>query len=97
MENGSDIDLCLFVEPSCEDYWMKPGEAFTVHSAAEGIDVWFETRVSKGCVIVWLYEDGDPYKVVGEHRVVDENGTSLNSGHQRPAGQRWTAGGPIID
>lgn len=76
---------------------MKPGEAFTVLSEAEGVDVWFDTYVSKGCVTVWLYEEGDPYKIVVDCAVVDASGTRLDSGHQRPRGQRWSAAGPIID
>ncbi|MFF3090837.1 hypothetical protein ACFVRB_38190 [Streptomyces nojiriensis] len=50
-----------------------------------------------GCITVWLYEDGDPYKIVGGYAVVDASGTRLDSGHQRPRGQRWSAAGPIID
>lgn len=95
--NQSDTPLCLFIEPHCEDFWMKPGESFTVRSEAEGADVWFETSVAKGCVTVWLYEDGDPHKVVVDCAVLDASGTRLDSGYQRPDGQRWSAAGPIID
>ncbi|MFD9407079.1 hypothetical protein ACFWBN_08655 [Streptomyces sp. NPDC059989] len=97
VENRGDTELCLFIEPYCEDYWLKPGEALTVRSEAEGVDVWFDTHVSKGCVTVWLYEDGDPFKIVGDYAVVDASGIQLDSGYQRPPGQRWSAGGPIID
>ncbi|MFD4246829.1 hypothetical protein ACFWP3_35360 [Streptomyces sp. NPDC058525] len=97
VENRGNTELCLFLEPYCEDYWMKPGEVITVRSEAEGVDVWFHTGVSKGCVTVWLYEDGDPYKIVVDYAVVDASGTPLDSGHQRPPGQRWSAAGPIID
>lgn len=97
IENRGDTELCLFIEPSCEDYWMKPGEALTVRSVADGADVWFSTYVSKGRIAVWLYEDGDPYKIVVDYAVVDANGTRLESGHQRPRGQQWSAAGPIFD
>ncbi|MCX4546177.1 hypothetical protein [Streptomyces sp. NBC_01565] len=97
VENGGDIDLCLFVEPWCDDYWMKPGETLTLRSEAEGIDVWFHTSISKGCVTVWLYEDGDGRKLVLDHAVFDAGGNRLESGHQRPLDQRWSAAGPIID
>ncbi|MFD4025853.1 hypothetical protein ACFWRV_20470 [Streptomyces sp. NPDC058576] len=64
IEDRDDTELCLFIEPCCEDYWIKPGEALPVRSEAEGVDVWFDTYLSKGCVTVWLYGDGDPYKNV---------------------------------
>ncbi|MER5653817.1 hypothetical protein ABT076_12470 [Streptomyces sp. NPDC002131] len=95
--NEGDIDLCLFIEPYCEDYWIKPGEALTVRAEVEEIYVWFDTFISKGCVTVWLYEDGDPHKIVGDYAVLDASGNRLESGHQRPHGQRWSAAGPIID
>ncbi|MYT68161.1 MULTISPECIES: hypothetical protein [unclassified Streptomyces] len=97
IENRGSGKLCLFIEPQCEDYWMEPGEEFTVRPAADGADVWFGTSVAKGCVTVWLYEDGDPNKVVLDCAVVDASGTRLASGHQRPPGQRWSAADPIID
>ncbi|MFD0268818.1 hypothetical protein ACFVGY_19945 [Streptomyces sp. NPDC127106] len=97
VENRGDTELCLFIEPYCEDYWMKPGEALTIRSEAEGIDVRFDTYVSKGCVTVWLYEDGAPHKTVVDYAVVDASGLRLDSGHQRPRDQRWSAAGPVID
>ncbi|PBC98905.1 hypothetical protein BX281_6996 [Streptomyces sp. Ag82_O1-15] len=30
VENVGDTDVCLFVEPYGEDYWLKPGDAFEV-------------------------------------------------------------------
>lgn len=84
IENRGDAVLCLFIEPYCEDYWMKPGEALTVRSEAKGVDVWFDTYVSKGCVTVWLYEDGDPYKIVVDYAVVDASGTRLDSDIKGP-------------
>lgn len=97
IENRGNSDLCLFVEPLCEDYWMKPGEAVTIGPGTEGTDVWFDTYVSRDCITVWLYEDGDPHKVMLDHVVVDAHGNRLDSGHQRPPGQRWSAAGPIMD
>ncbi|MFK0113849.1 hypothetical protein [Streptomyces sp. NPDC091217] len=84
VENSGTSPLCLFVEPYGEDYWLAPGEAFTVKPDGEGIDVWFSTYVSQDCIAVWLYEDGDPARVVLDHKVVDANGISLDCGHQRP-------------
>ncbi|WP_308315132.1 hypothetical protein [Streptomyces sp. C3-3] len=84
VENAGDSDLWLFIEPYGEDYWLKPGEVFTVAPEAEGIDVWFSTVVCQEGITVWLYEDGDPAKVVLEYSVTDANGTRLDCGHQRP-------------
>lgn len=91
---GTD-DLCLMIEPLGEDYWVKPAEVLTVGPEVEGIDVWFETAYSPGCVAVWLYEDGDPAKVQVGFVVVDAEGTALECGHQRPPGRQWTAAGPM--
>ncbi|WP_328447590.1 hypothetical protein OG780_12450 [Streptomyces sp. NBC_00386] len=30
VENAGDTDVCLFIEPYGEDFWMKPGDAFKV-------------------------------------------------------------------
>ncbi len=84
MENTGDSVLCLFIEPYGEDYWLNPGDAFTVGPIAEGIDVWFSTFISRDCVTVWLYKDGDPSMVVLDYAVVDADGASLDCGHQRP-------------
>lgn len=95
--NQGNTELCLFIESLCEDYWMRPGERLVVRSEAEGIDVWFDTYVSKGCVTVWLYEDGDPHRIVLDYAVLDASGVRLDSGYQRPPHQRWSTAGPIID
>ncbi|AZM88312.1 hypothetical protein [Streptomyces sp. W1SF4] len=84
VENVGKSDFCLFVEPYGEDYYLKPGEVFTVAPADEGIDVWFTTLVWEGGITVWLYEDGDPTRIVFECTVTDANGTVLECGHQRP-------------
>ncbi|MFD5897718.1 hypothetical protein [Streptomyces sp. NPDC060366] len=79
MENAGASDLWLFVEPYGEDYWLKPGEAFVVAPEAAGIDVCFSIAVCQEGITVWLYEDGDPTKVVLEY------GERLECGHQRPS------------
>ena len=87
--NAGNRDLCLFIEPYGEDFYLKPGEVFTVAPEAEGIDVWFSTVVWEGGITVWPCEDGDPTKIVLECTVTDANGTRLECGHQklpRPAG-----------
>ncbi len=67
MENAGASDLWLFIEPYGEDYWLKPGEAFAVAPEAAGIDVCFSIAVCQEGITVWLYEDGDPTKVVLEY------------------------------
>lgn len=84
MENAGESDFCLFIEPYGEDFYLKPGEVFTVAPEAEGIDVWFSTLVWEGGITVWPYEDGDPTKLVLEYTVTDADGTRLECGHQRP-------------
>lgn len=95
--NDTDDVLCLFVEPLAVDYWLKPGETFTLSPDPQDADVWFDTSVSKGCLTVWLYEDGDARKVVVDHVVVDADGNPLPVGHQSPDGQRYSAAGPVIE
>ncbi|MEV7682151.1 hypothetical protein AB0O64_26910 [Streptomyces sp. NPDC088341] len=84
VENAGDGDLCLFIEPYGEDYWLKPGEVFTVAPDVGGIDVRFSASVWPEGITVWLYENGDPHKVVLEYTVADADGTPLECGHQRP-------------
>ncbi|XQE89436.1 hypothetical protein ACN24M_33090 [Streptomyces microflavus] len=84
MENVGGGNLWLFVEPYGEDYWLKPGQVFTVAPEVEGIDGWFSTAVCQEGITVWLYEDGDPTKVVLEYTVSYADGTRLECGHQRP-------------
>ncbi|MFE2293031.1 hypothetical protein [Streptomyces sp. NPDC059452] len=84
VENAGDSDLCLFIEPYGEDFYLRPGEVFTVAPEADGIDVWFSTVVWEGGITVWPYEDGDPTKIVLEYTVTDANGARLECGHQKP-------------
>ncbi|WP_338930844.1 hypothetical protein WEB32_04575 [Streptomyces netropsis] len=95
--NEGRSDLCLFIEPLGEDYWLNPGEVFTVGPESEEIDVWFETFVSKDCITVWLYEDGDAAKLLVGYTVVDADGNLLECGHQRPSGQKFSAAGPVME
>ncbi|MET9515157.1 hypothetical protein [Streptomyces sp. NPDC002994] len=50
----------------------------------DGHNVQFTVTVAAELVSVWLYEDGDPDKVVAESQVIDASGTPLKCGHQRP-------------
>ncbi|MET7616150.1 hypothetical protein [Streptomyces sp. NPDC005408] len=88
MQNAGENLVSLFIEPYGEDYWLQPGEGFTVAPAADGVDVQFSVVVAADHITVWLYEDGDPCKVILDDEVVDEGGTALECGHQRPTDSR---------
>ncbi|MFD5641584.1 hypothetical protein ACFWIP_07385 [Streptomyces anulatus] len=92
MENAGASDLWLFIEPYGEDYWLKSGEVFAVAPEAAGSNVCFSIAVCQEGT-VWLYEDGDPTKVVLEYTVTDADGKRLECGHQRPAGSGATKPG----
>ncbi|MEU6520942.1 hypothetical protein [Streptomyces sp. NPDC046978] len=83
VENAGSVPLCLFVEPFGEDFWLEPSEAVTVSSVGDGINVQFAVTVAAELLSVWLYEDGDPNRVVLEFQVIDASGTPLKCGHQR--------------
>ena len=85
VQNAGENLVSLFIEPYGEDFWLKPGETIIVTPAVDGIDVQFSVVVAADHITVWLYEDGDPYKVIVDYEVVDKGGTALECGHQRPA------------
>lgn len=89
VENAGDSDVCLFIEPYGEDFWMKPGDAFKVVPLSDS-DVQFSVVLATGLITVWLYEDGDPYNTLLDYDVVDARGDKLECGHQRP----MDSGGP---
>ncbi|MFE9805905.1 hypothetical protein [Streptomyces sp. NPDC005548] len=77
-------DVCLFVEPYGEDFWMRPADAFQIVSMSDA-NVHFEVVTSTDLITVWLYEDGDPYNMILDYEVMDARGEKLECGHQRPA------------
>ncbi|MEU9709894.1 hypothetical protein AB0E21_15010 [Streptomyces sp. NPDC047967] len=83
VENAGNVPLCLFIEPSGEDFWLEPGEAVTVSPMSDRIDAQFAVSVAAELVSVWLYEDGDPNKVISDSQVIDASGIPLECGHQR--------------
>ncbi|MFE1285983.1 hypothetical protein [Streptomyces sp. NPDC058751] len=83
VENAGDTDVCLFIEPYGEDFWMKPGDAFEVVPLSDS-NVQFSVSVSKDLFTVWLYENGDPYNALLDYDVVGTDGKKLACGHQRP-------------
>ncbi|MFF3654661.1 hypothetical protein [Streptomyces olivochromogenes] len=85
VENAGSVPLCLFVEPYGEDFWLEPGEVVTVSPISDGTDVQFAVTVAAELMSVWLFENGDPNRVVSESQVLDTSGTPLECGHQRYA------------
>ncbi|MGW0967221.1 hypothetical protein [Streptomyces sp. NPDC002516] len=84
VENAGDTDVCLFIEPYGEDFWLKPGDAFKVVPLSDD-NVQFSVVVAKHVFTVWLYQDGDPYNALLDYIVTGINGERLACGHQRPA------------
>ncbi|WP_329526407.1 hypothetical protein [Streptomyces sp. NBC_01462] len=84
VENVGDTDVCLFIEPYGEDYWLKPGDVFEVTPLSDAY-VQFSVAVANDLFTVWLYEDGDPYNALLDYEVAAANGDKLECGHQRPA------------
>ncbi|MGV9454747.1 hypothetical protein [Streptomyces sp. NPDC003635] len=84
VENAGKADICLFIEPYGEDFWLKPGDAFEVVPLTDA-SVQFSVVVTNHVFTVWLYQDGDPYNVLLDYQVTGANGEKLACGHQRPA------------
>ncbi|MFZ4296913.1 hypothetical protein ACOZE3_03180 [Streptomyces cinereoruber] len=82
VQNGGKGLFCLFVEPYGEDFWLKPGDEFTVVPGADASDPQFTVVAATDRLVVWIYEGGDPDKVVVDYTVVDSSGTELECGHQ---------------
>ncbi|MET8574113.1 hypothetical protein [Streptomyces sp. NPDC005012] len=87
VHNGGDDFVCLFVEPYCEIFWLKPGDEFTVVPGDGVPDPRFTVVTVKHRLVVWTNEGGDPAKVITDYTVVDRDGTELPDGHQWPAGR----------
>ncbi|MGV9339625.1 hypothetical protein [Streptomyces sp. NPDC003688] len=84
VENAGDRDVCLFIEPYGDDFWMRPGDAFKVVPLSDD-DVQFSVAVAGDVFTVWLYQDDDPYNMLLDYEVIGANGEQLTCGHQRPA------------
>ncbi|MET4924298.1 hypothetical protein P3L51_18390 [Streptomyces sp. PSRA5] len=87
VQNGGEDFLCLFVEPYGDVYWLKPGDEFTVVPADGVSDPRFEVVAVKHRLIVWIFEGGDPAKVIVDYTVIDSDGTVLPEDFQWPAGR----------
>ncbi|MFF0633889.1 hypothetical protein ACFYTS_15445 [Nocardia sp. NPDC004151] len=81
--NTSDKLLRVWTEPIPEDYWMRPGDVFTIayddDDYAESVigDAHFDVSWNDEGVTVWLGTCAFP-------DVYDQSGNRLECGHQRP-------------
>lgn len=80
----SDRVLTLWLEPRGEDYWMYPGEDFTVEfddgDYAAGV-----IGADGGQFLVQWEDDGlRVWAASGLPKVRDRTGTELECGHRRP-------------
>ncbi|MFB8243280.1 hypothetical protein ACFC58_42775 [Kitasatospora purpeofusca] len=85
VQNGGEDLVRLFTEPYGEDFWLKPGDEFTVVPAGDTSDPQFTVVAANDRLVVWIFEGGDPEKVVVDYTVIDSTGTELECGHQGPA------------
>ncbi|MEU5327756.1 hypothetical protein [Streptomyces parvus] len=86
VQNGGEDFLCLFIEPYCDVFWLKPGDEFTVVPSDDVPDPQFTVMVVKHRLVVWIFEGGNPAKVVVDYTVIDGSGKRLTEGYQ------WTDG-----
>ncbi|CAM5245199.1 hypothetical protein SMICM304S_00984 [Streptomyces microflavus] len=82
VQNGGEDLLCLFIEPYCDVFWLKPGDEFTVVPADEVSDPQFTVVAVEHRLVVWIFEGGDPAKVIVDYTVIDSNGTELPDGYR---------------
>ncbi|MFB6840343.1 hypothetical protein [Streptomyces sp. NPDC056361] len=79
VSNDGDALLELWLEPFGQDYWMRPGEVFTVTSYGSWNDHPFETYHEPGRLTV--------FATSFFATVSDADGDEVPGGHQRPAGK----------
>ncbi|MGW8984634.1 hypothetical protein ACWGQ9_18465 [Streptomyces parvus] len=87
MQDGGGGFLCLCIEPYCDVFWLKPGDEVTVVPADGALGPRFSVVAVKYRLVVWIFEGGDPVRVIVGCTVVDGNGTELPEGYQWPAGR----------
>ncbi|MGA5822901.1 hypothetical protein ACPC54_34195 [Kitasatospora sp. NPDC094028] len=89
LSNTTEKPLGIWVEPWGEDYWMKPGEKFTVVADtpedADPEEASFEVVLHDQGASVWVTTGPQPY-------VYGNAGNELDCGHQRPLDvlRTWT-------
>ncbi|MFD8597503.1 hypothetical protein ACFV1L_21115 [Kitasatospora sp. NPDC059646] len=85
VQNGGEDLVCLFIEPYGEDFWLKPGDEFTVVPTDDAPDPQFTVVSAPDRLVVWIFEGGNPMNVIADYTVVDSNGSELECGHQHPS------------
>lgn len=87
VQNGGEDLVCLFIEPYGEDFWLMPGNESAVVPAEDASDPQFTVVAAKGRLVVWIFEGGDPAKIIVDYTVIGSNGTELECGYQWSADQ----------
>ncbi|MFE3758907.1 hypothetical protein ACFXO9_31785 [Nocardia tengchongensis] len=77
-----DKMVTIWLEPLGEDYWMRPGEAFTFEFDESDFSermcgAHFDVSWANGDLVVWTGALENVW-------VRDQSGTGLDCGHQRP-------------
>ncbi|MFI6650460.1 hypothetical protein ACIBI8_22945 [Streptomyces sp. NPDC050529] len=61
---------------------MKPGDVFTVVPGEGAWDPQFTLIATTDHLVVWIFEGGDPDKVVVDYAIIDSNGIEVECGRQ---------------
>lgn len=89
VENSGDQLMELWLEPTGQDYWLRPGEVVVVTSYGEWVDHPFEVAHEPDRVTVWCTS--------WFATVTDRQDQEVPGAHQRPAGLPRFAGQPHPD
>lgn len=79
VENTGLEPMLVFAELEAQDYWLQPGESFTLEAEVEASDDDFIIEKNEDGITVWP-SVGMGYISVFQDRQL------LECGHQRPAG-----------
>lgn len=63
---------------------VATGETLTVVPSSNDLDPQFSLDVTEDTLVVWIFDGGDPYKVLLDYTVLDEQTREVPFGHQRP-------------
>jgi hypothetical protein len=100
VENGGPDLLALYVEPPANDYWLRPGDSFTVvapapephgpHAVRLTDEVRDAAATGDAPFSITRFRDGGyeavqvSVDVLGSYTVIGPDGAELECGHQRP-------------
>ncbi|MEU8895618.1 hypothetical protein [Nocardia sp. NPDC048505] len=76
----NDKMIAVWLEPLCEDYWMRPGESFTIEFDENDFS---ESMCGAHFDVSWVDNDLVVWAGAIAH-VRDQSGVELGCGHQRP-------------